>query len=189
VKHLIPTRQLALLSILAAMGATARIGLGWVALQAPQAAYGVLIKVGLTETVAFLSGLAFGPVQGFATGVLVIVVSDLFMMPGPWTPFIAAIIGLLGVGGGLLHVRRKNPSLVLLGASAVGLTLMSELLQNTWFALFFGIPVEAAVLTGIPSIVTALINNTFLFTTLVPRVLTILRQKRMLAPVENARAP
>lgn len=62
-------------------------------------AHGIVIKVGLTETVAFLSGLAFRPVQGFATGALIIVVSDLYRRPGPRTPFIAAIIGLIGVGG------------------------------------------------------------------------------------------
>jgi uncharacterized membrane protein len=134
-------------------------------LAAPISVYGVLIKVGLTETLAFVSGFVFGPPLGFLAGALIIVISDLFMMPGPWTPFIAAIIGILGVGGGAIRRLVRNPSIVALGISAAALTILSEFLQNAWFALFFNIPLAAALATGIPSMLTAVANNILLLTT------------------------
>lgn len=176
------SRELAVISLSIAAGAVTRIGLGWIALSASPL-YGLLIKVGLSETLAFLSGVLFGPIQGFVTGALIIVVSDLYMMPGPWTPFIAAIIGLIGIGGGAIHILRKNPSLVQLGASAITLTLVSELLQNIWFAVFFELPIEATLLMGIPSIATALVNNTILFTTVVPKVVRLMGQRERLQPI------
>lgn len=176
------SRELAVITLFIASGAVTRIGLGWIALSA-RPLYGVLIKVGLTETLAFLSGLLFGPVQGFVTGSLIIVVSDLYMMPGPWTPFIAAIIGLIGIGGGALHILGKNPSPVQLGMSAITLTLVSELLQNIWFAVFFELPIEATLLMGISSMVTALVSNTILFATVVPRVVRLMRQRGILQPI------
>jgi len=181
------SRELAVITLFIASGAVTRIGFGWIALSAGSL-YGVLIKVGLTETLTFLSGFLFGPVQGFVTGALLIVVSDLYMMPGPWTPFIAAIIGLIGIGGGALHILKKNPSLVQLGMSAITLTLVSELLQNTWFAVFFGLPIEATLLMGVPSTATALVNNTILFTTVVPRVVRLMRQRGIVQPIGDVKA-
>ena len=153
------------MSALVAAGAVCRIGLGQLALGAPTPLYGILIKVGLTETLALVSGFVFGPVPGFLAGALIIVVSDLFMMPGPWTPFIAAIIGLIGLGGGAIRRFDRNPSVVALGASAAVLTVLSEFLQNAWFALFFNIPIAVALTMGIPSLVTAVANNIILLTT------------------------
>ncbi len=138
----------------------------------PAPVFGVLIKVGLTETLAFINGFVYGPVTGFVTGSMIIVISDLFVLPGPWTPFIAAIIGLLGVCAGMI---RKFPGsrldFRLLASSAVALTLLSEFLQNTWVAFFYNIPVAAVMATGIPSMITALANNVFLFTTLGMKVI------------------
>jgi energy-coupling factor transport system substrate-specific component len=150
---------------LVAVGAVCRIALGQLALGAPVPLYGVLIKVGLAETLAFVSGFVFGPVLGFLSGAMIIVISDLFMMPGPWTPFIAAIIGILGVGGGVIRRLGGNPSVAMLGASAAVLTILSEFLQNAWFAFFFNIPIVAALAMAIPSMVTAVVNNVILLTT------------------------
>ncbi len=132
---------------------------------APTPVYGVLIKVGLTETLAFVGGFVFGPALGFVTGGLIIVISDMFMMPGPWTPFIAAIIGLLGVGGAVIRRVVGNPSVVVLGAYVAVLTVLSEFLQNAWFALFFNIPIAAVLAMGVRSTVTAVANNVILLTT------------------------
>jgi len=136
-----------------------------VALAAPIPVYGVLIKVGLTETLAFVSGFVFGPALGFLAGALIIVISDLFMMPGPWTPFIAAIVGVFGVGGGAIRRLVGNPSIVALGISAAALTILSEFLQNAWFALSFNIPLTVALAMAIPSMVIAVANNILLLTT------------------------
>jgi len=169
-------RQLSAISLLAALGAVTRIGLGKVALVVPLDIYGVLIKVGLTETLTFAAGFALGPLQGFLTGFLIIVVSDMFMIPGIWTPFIAAIIGLIGVISGIIRRLTKDPSKLFLCLSAIALTSMSEFLQNAWFALFFQIPLMPTLLTGIPSMVTALVNNAILFTLLGNRMVKMVRE-------------
>jgi len=150
---------------LVAAGAVLRVGLGQLALAAPIPLYGVLIKVGLTETLAFVSGFVFGAAAGFLTGALIIVTSDLLMIPGPWTPFIAAIIGIIGVGGGAIRRLVANPSVLVLGISTAALTVMSELLQNAWFAVFFNIPIAVALAMAIPSMLTAVANNVVLLAT------------------------
>jgi uncharacterized membrane protein len=133
----------------------------------------------LTETLAFVSGFVYGPAAGFVTGFLIIVISDLFISPGPWTPFIAAIIGLLGLLGGIVSRLHSEPTFRVLLLSAAVLTLISEFLQNTWFALFYAVPIAAAMASGAPSLVTALTNNFILFTTLGPRIVKLLRESTL----------
>jgi hypothetical protein len=121
----------------------------------------------------------------FITGALIIIVSDVFTWAGIWTPFIAAIIGMLGFIGGILRRFRSNPSTIFLGASAVSLTLISELLQNLWFAWYmqafympetpFIIVLGMTFVGGIKSAIVALINNIVLFITIVPRIVEVLR--------------
>jgi uncharacterized membrane protein len=165
-----------------AVGAATRIALGQLALGAPTPLYGVLVKVGMTETLAFVSGFAFGPVTGFLSGAMIIVVSDLFMMPGPWTLFIAAIMGIFGLGGSAIRRLRGDPSVLTLGASAVLFTVLSELLQNAWFALSFNLPLVVALVMGVPSAVTAIANNTILLTTLGPKVIRLIGNNALRSP-------
>jgi len=179
----IPARQLSTISLMVALGAAVRVSVNWVAFTTPSLPYGILVKIGLCETLAFTSGFVFGPVQGFVTGALIIVVSDVLTWAGPWTPIIAAIIGLLGVCGGLLRRLTENPGVPFLGAMAVVLTLISETLQNlytTWFYMVFGMPLGVALLTafggGIVSMVTAIINNLVLFTAVAPRIIAVIRR-------------
>ncbi|HID91376.1 TPA: hypothetical protein EYP44_05405, partial [Candidatus Bathyarchaeota archaeon] len=94
---------------MAALGAVVRMGIARFGLAIAEL-HGILAKIGLAETLAVACGFAFGPLQGFVTGALIIVVSDLYMMPGPWTPSIAAIIGLLGAIGGALRRLCGKPS-------------------------------------------------------------------------------
>ena len=185
-KWKIPVKQLTAISMLVATAAAVRVGMNWVAFAIAIPIYGVIVKIGLSETLAFTSGFVFGPIQGFITGALIIVVSDLLTWPGPWTPIIASIIGLLGICGGMIRRLRENPSVMFFGVTAVLLTLMSESLQNlytTWFYLVSGMSLLVALGTafsgGIISMVTAIINNTVLFTTIVPRIVRLLRRMVM----------
>lgn len=170
------SQEVCLVSTLVAVGAVARISLGQLALGSPTPLYGILVKVGLTETLAFVSGFVFGSSLGFLTGALIIIISDLFMVPGPWTPFIAAIIGILGVGGGGIRRLVGNPSIVALGISAAVLTVLSEFLQNAWFALFFNIPIAAALAMAIPSLLTAVANNVVLLTTVGVKTIRLIQK-------------
>jgi uncharacterized membrane protein len=185
----IPVRQLAAISLLVATAASVRVGMNWAALAVAIPIYGVLVKIGLTETLTFVSGFVFGPVQGFITGLLIIIVSDLFTLAGLWTPFIAVIIGVLGLLGGLLRRFKANPSIVFLGAAAVALTMISELLQNIWFAWYmwaFYMPktpfvavLGTVLVGGVKSTVTALINNVVLFMAIALTIIKALREMVM----------
>ena len=173
---MLTSKQVSSTAALVAVGAIGRIVLGNLALSSPTPSYGILIKVGLTETITFVTGFVLGPAIGFLTGSLIIVVSDMFMLPGVWTPFIAAIIGILGVYAGVFSRFTRNPSVKLLGIYAVALTLISEFLQNSWVALFYNVPIVAAFASGVTSIVTALTNNIILFTAVAPRIIKFLRE-------------
>ena len=150
--------------------------MGTVALAMPTAIYGVLIPVGLSETLTISSGFALGPVEGFFVGLLIIVVSDLYLLPGPWTPFIGGIIGSLGVLGGLLR-GRFTPNRRSLAVVAFVATMISEFLQNLWSSLFFSIPLVGVLVAGLPTLAVALINNMVLLSLAGPRVIEILQRR------------
>jgi energy-coupling factor transport system substrate-specific component len=168
------SKQIAHVSTFIAIGAVARVGLADLAMVS-RPIFGILIAVGLTETLTVINGFAYGPMAGFVTGFLIILISDIMILPGPWTPFIAAIIGLIGLVAGIARRPDQMPTVRLFALSAVALTLMSELLQNTWVALFYSLPIAGVMVLGIPTLITALVNNLILFTTLGPRVIKLLR--------------
>ncbi len=172
------SKQIAHVSTFIAIGAVARVGLDQFAVMSPPL-FGILIAVGLTETLAFIDGFVYGPMAGFVTGFLIILISDIVVQPGPWTPFIAAIIGLLGLVAGTMKRPDRIPTVRLLVVSAVVLTLMSELLQNAWVALFYSLPIVGVMALGAPTLITALINNLILFTTLGPKVIKLLQGPAM----------
>jgi uncharacterized membrane protein len=160
------SKQIAFVSTFIAIGAVVRIGVDEVAMVSPEPVYGMVIKVGLSETLSFVSGLVFGPVAGFLTGFSIVLLSDLAIAPGAWTPFIASIIGLIGLFGGILRYTRREPSAKMMLIYAVPLTLLSEFLQNAWVSVFFNTPILLTMLTGAPTLVTALANNMILFPTI-----------------------
>jgi hypothetical protein len=143
-------------------------------LSGPTAIYGILVKIGLTETLTFILGCAIGITAGFVRGGLIIIISDLLLVPGAWTPFIAGIIGpVFGVGGGVVHrIVKGQVTIRALIMSAALLTFVSELLQNAWFTLFFGAPLYVALAQGTPTLATALANNMILLSTVGARAIS-----------------
>jgi hypothetical protein len=171
----IPAKHVSIVALSIATGAGLRAAIAIWGMSAPL--HWVVAKIGLTETLTFVNGLALGVSAGFMTGVGIIAVADLAMgWAGAWTPFIAVIIGLLGMIGGLLRRLIPTPSRRLMGLSAVCLTGVSELLQTLWFAWFFGVPFIGAFLMGLPSLVAALINNFILFTAIGPWLIEVLKR-------------
>lgn len=169
------SRRIAQTAALIAVGAVVRSGFSELAmLSGPTPIYGILIKIGLTETLAFILGYAVGITTGLLGGALIIIISDLLVIPGAWTPFIAGIIGLVfGVGGGAVHrIVNGQPTIKVLTLSAALLTLVSEFLQNAWVTLFFGVPLYVTLVQGIPTLATALVNNVVLLSTIGPRIIS-----------------
>jgi uncharacterized membrane protein len=161
------SRQVALISTFIAIGAVVRIGVDQIGDMVPGTAFAVVIKLGLSETLSFVSGFVYGPIAGFVTGFLIIVLSDIGTPygAGAWTPFIASIIGLLGICGGFIRRMRPRPTVLLMTVSAIGLTLLSETLQNLYTSIAYNVPIALSMSQGLPSLVSALVNNIVFFPT------------------------
>lgn len=165
-----------------AVGSVVRFGIGELAEITPTPVYAVVTKIGLSETLAFIMGFVYGPVVGFLGGSSIIVISDILVLPGPWTPFIAAIIGgVFGIGAWTFrHFVRNGSNAIWFGASAAILTVLSEVLQNWWVSAFYDIPILASMISGIPSLIAALVNNTILVTILAPKVISTIQEQMRL---------
>lgn len=168
------SKQIALTAVLIAVGAVARISIGSFTMFVPPLLYGWLIAVGLTETLTFISGFTLGPVAGFATGASIIVISDIATIPGPWTPLIATIIGLIGVFAGIIRKLIQQLDFRIMALSSILLTLMSETLQNVTSALLFNTPMIPYIVAGMPTLIVAIANNFILFTTVGLRVIKMI---------------
>jgi len=140
----------------------------------PEPFFGIMIAVGLTETLTFISGFTLGVVPGFVTGCSIIIISDIATLPGAWTPFIALIIGLIGIIAGVMRSVVATPTVGMMALSALLLTLMSETLQNVWVALFYNVPVVATMVIGLSTLIAALANNIIMFTTVGLRIIPII---------------
>ena len=167
-----------MVSTFSAIGAVVRILVNNLSSVSPEPVYAVVTKVGLSETLSFVSGFVFGPIAGFITGFLIILLSDIASPygPGAWTPYVASIIGLLGICGGIIRRIRPRPTVSVALVSAVALTLLSEFLQNAWVSLTYNIPIEATMFTGISSLVTAMANNIILFPTVGLKTITFVQE-------------
>ena len=161
------SRQVALISTFIAMGAVARVVVDQVGDVVPSPVFGIVIKFGLSETLSFVSGFVYGPVVGFLTGFLIVLLSDIASPfgAGAWTPFIGSIIGLLGVAAAVIRHVKSRPTVLMMTVSAVGLTLLSEFLQNLYVSLAYGVPIVGTMMAGLPSLVAAMVNNIILFPT------------------------
>ena len=119
---LIGPKQIALIAILAAVGASVRIATGGT---------GGIELVFLT---VILAGRAFGPKFGFLLGVATIAVSSLFFGGfGPWTAYQMFATGWVGAGAGLLFGKSRRFENVLLALYGVISAYVFGLLLNLWF--------------------------------------------------------
>ena len=175
------SRQVALISTFIAIGAVVRIGVDQVGDMVPTPAFTVVIKFGLSETLTFVSGFVYGPVAGFVTGFMIILLSDLGSPygAGAWTPFIASIIGLLGISAAIIRRVHSRPTLLFMVVSAIGLTLLSETLQNLYVSIAYSTPLIATMTLGIPSLVTALANNIVLFPTVGTKAIEFVQEHHL----------
>ncbi|MFM6973640.1 MAG: ECF transporter S component, partial [Agromyces sp.] len=129
-RELASTKHIALLGVLAALGAAVRIattGIGGV-----EAVFIVLI----------LGGRAFGARFGFLLGMLTIAVSSLVWGGvGPWTAFQMFAAGWVGAGAGLLprnsesslNRAERRREIGILIAYGVGASYLFGALMNLWF--------------------------------------------------------
>ena len=84
------------------------------------------------------SGYVFGPVAGFMVGALTALVSNFFLVQGPWTPFQMVAWGLLGVLAA--YVRRLNPGRIGLVIFGIAAGYFYSWMVNTWYWASFIYP-------------------------------------------------
>ena len=115
-------KQIALLAVLAAVGAGVRIATGGT---------GGLELVFLT---VILGGRAFGPRFGFLLGIATIAVSSLFFGGfGPWTGYQMFATAWMGAGAGLIFRGKTRFEPILLAGYGVLCSYLFGLLLNLWF--------------------------------------------------------
>lgn len=118
---LMGSKQLAMLGLLAAVGAGVRIATSGVG--GFEAVFIVII----------LAGRAFGARFGFLLGMLTIAASSIFWGGiGPWTAFQMLAVGWVGLGAGLLPAGKKYEIPILAGY-AVTSSYFFGLVMNLWF--------------------------------------------------------
>jgi len=93
------TRLLALVASLSAANAALRVGLA-----------GLPPNVRPTAFLIIIAGTVCGPFPGFVVGWLSMTLSDLVLVPGPWTIETSAGMALVGVLAGFVWYRSDNPS-------------------------------------------------------------------------------
>ena len=119
---LLGPKQIALIAILAAVGASVRIATGGTG------------GIELVFLAVILAGRAFGPRFGFLLGVATIAVSSLFFGGfGPWTAYQMFATGWVGAGAGLLFGKGRRFENVLLALYGVISAYLFGLLLNLWF--------------------------------------------------------
>jgi energy-coupling factor transport system substrate-specific component len=93
-----PARVLALVAALAALAVVGRIG------------FAPFPNVKPTTDIVLFAGYALGGAPGFAVGAVAAIVSDIFFLQGPWTPWHMAAWGGVGLAGGAIGtvVRRRS---------------------------------------------------------------------------------
>ncbi|MGE5474336.1 MAG: ECF transporter S component [Ignavibacteriales bacterium] len=95
-KKNINNKQIALVSVMSALGALCRIP------------FAAIPNVQPTTFIVIVTGYSMGPLAGFVTGVLSAGISNFFLGQGPWTPWQMIAWGLAGVTAGFISRLKIN---------------------------------------------------------------------------------
>ena len=120
--ELIGPKQLALLGLLAALGAALRVATGGTG------------GFELVFLVVIIAGAALGPKFGFLLGAMTILVSSIFFGGfGPWTAFQLFATAWVGAGAGLVSRRFGSWRIPALALYGVVSSYIFGLVMNLWF--------------------------------------------------------
>lgn len=138
-------REIMVISVLAAIGVAGRAAFFMVPSFKPVAA------------IVILTGISFGGEAGFLVGSLTMLISNMFMGQGPWTPWQMFAYGVGGFLAGLLArlgiLKRGRLGLALFGFFSVALVVGPLLDTSTLFTMSAAITPAAALAvyaSGIP---------------------------------------
>ena len=115
-----------MVALVAALAALAALG---------RDAFAAIPDVKPITAMVLVTGVAFGPAPGFATGALAALASNVLLGEGPWTPWQMlgwGAVGLLGSGFGALTARRPSPLAIALACAAAAEVFNLLLDLYTW---------------------------------------------------------
>lgn len=118
--------------------------------------------------IVIITGIYLGWDAGFLVGSLTPLISNIYFMQGPWTPFQMAIWGIIGLLAGLLYkyLKRSRVLLCLFGAvSGAVFSLFMDVWSTIWYDGFLNLSRYLALLyTSLPFMcIYAISNVVFLF--------------------------
>lgn len=154
-----PVMELVLIATMAALAVVARV------------VFYMLPSFKPTLAIVVISGLSMGAFDGFMVGMLSMLVSNIFFMQGPWTPWQMLAMGLVGLVSGLLGkvkiFREKRLAISIFGALSClfiyGLIINPASLFMVQEKISLGL-IIATYATGLPmDLVHALASFIFLF--------------------------
>ncbi len=122
--------------------------------------------------VVMLAGMYFGVPAGFLTGALAPLISNLYFMQGPWTPFQMFVWSGIGVISGVLaSVWKRYPIFLALAGAIFG--VLYSLVMDGWMVLWYqpraGWNVYlAAVVASAPTMLTYMVSNVVFLVALTP---------------------
>lgn len=138
-------RKLVVLAVMCALSVASRV------------AFSMLDFFKPTTAIIMIAGIAFGAEEGFLTGAVSALVSNLFFGQGPWTPWQMFAYGMAGfLAGALLHsgpIPKKPLPMAIFGAAAI-LLIVGPLLDTcsvfTMLSKITPKAVGAVYLAGLP---------------------------------------
>jgi len=134
------------------------------------------------------SGLVLGPAAGFANGLLMRALYDLFIaLPGPWTPGTALSYAVVGLLAGLIPfaMRRRAFTRLEITAFAVVLTLVYDALTLIAFSLMFRLPLITALGPQVPFTINHVLGNALFAFAFTPLLNSVLNKVRSLDALES----
>ena len=104
-------REIMVISVLAAIGVAGR------------AAFFMIPSFKPVAAIVILTGVSFGGEAGFLVGCLIMMISNIFMGQGPWTPWQMFSFGMIGFLAGILYqkgiLKARKPDLCIYGFLSV----------------------------------------------------------------------
>ena len=104
-------REIMVISVLAAIGVAGR------------AAFFMLPSFKPIAAIVILTGVSFGGEAGFLVGCMIMMISNIFMGHGPWTPWQMFAFGVIGFLAGILYqkgiLKARKPDLCIYGFLSV----------------------------------------------------------------------
>ena len=163
-------RELAVLAVLCSLGVAGRALTPFFPQFKPVAALSILAGVGL------------GAESGFLVGAVSMLLSNMLLTQGPWTPWQMFAMGLVGFFGGFLFQKRKKmwllPAYGFAATFALYGTIMNLFSALSWNRILTPAVLLANMATGFPADLTHGISTALLLLFLGPAMEEILRRIR-----------